>query len=61
MAGPIAIVSDIHSNLEALKAVLADIEERKCSEIICLGDVVGYGPDPRACLRIAMPRFEMAS
>src|SRR5262245_13542615 len=46
----IAILSDIHSNLEALQAVLDDIDRHGISEIYCLGDVVGYGPDPRACL-----------
>ncbi len=45
-----AIISDIHSNLEALKAVLADIRARGIKTIYCLGDMVGYGPDPAACL-----------
>ncbi|MBN1256346.1 MAG: metallophosphoesterase [Planctomycetes bacterium] len=45
-----AIISDIHGNLPALKAVLADIKKRKPDEIICLGDVIGYGPQPRECL-----------
>lgn len=54
MTDKTAIISDIHSNLEALRAVLEDIEARNCSEIICLGDVVGYGPDPRACVKKAM-------
>lgn len=45
-----AIISDIHSNLEALQAVLADIEQRGVSDIVCLGDVVGYGPNPKECL-----------
>ena len=45
-----AIVSDIHGNLEALDAVLADIARRDITEIYCLGDVVGYGPSPRDCL-----------
>lgn len=45
-----AIVSDIHGNLEALKAVLADIESQDCEQIICLGDIIGYGPEPRACI-----------
>lgn len=45
-----AIISDIHSNLEALEVVLQDIERRGIKEIICLGDVVGYGPNPRECL-----------
>ena len=42
----IAILSDIHGNLEALEAVLADIESKGISTTYCLGDVVGYGPDP---------------
>lgn len=45
-----AIISDIHSNLEALQAVLKDIRERDIHEIYCLGDIVGYGPDPDPCL-----------
>jgi len=49
-----AILSDIHSNLEALSAVLADIASLGVEEIICLGDVIGYGPDPRTCLDLAM-------
>jgi diadenosine tetraphosphatase ApaH/serine/threonine PP2A family protein phosphatase len=46
-----AIVSDIHSNLVALRAVLRDIEKRGgVSGVWCLGDTVGYGPDPNACI-----------
>lgn len=45
-----AIISDVHSNIEALEAVLKDIDDQAISEIYCLGDVVGYGPDPRDCL-----------
>ena len=45
-----AIISDIHGNLEGLKAVLADIGSQGISEIICLGDIVGYGPNPRECI-----------
>ena len=48
----IAIVSDIHGNLTALRAVLADIAERNCEAIYCLGDVIGYGPNPNQCLDI---------
>ena len=48
----LALISDIHANLEALEAVLADIETNKVDRIICLGDVVGYGPDPAACLEL---------
>jgi len=45
-----AIISDIHGNLHAFKAVLADIEAKGITDVICLGDVVGYGPNPRECL-----------
>lgn len=45
-----AVISDIHSNLEALEVVLKDIERRGIKEIVCLGDVIGYGPNPRECL-----------
>ena len=45
-----ALISDIHSNIEALQAVLADIREQGATEIYCLGDVVGYGPNPRECI-----------
>ena len=45
-----AIVSDIHANLEALEAVLADIAGESVDSIYCLGDIVGYGPNPRECI-----------
>jgi predicted phosphodiesterase len=45
-----ALISDIHSNIEALRAVLADIERQGITEIFCLGDVVGYGPSPEDCI-----------
>ncbi|MFA5794655.1 MAG: metallophosphoesterase [Candidatus Brocadiia bacterium] len=48
----IAIVSDIHSNIEALENVLKDIQRQNITEIICLGDVVGYGPNPEECIDI---------
>lgn len=51
-----AIISDIHSNLEALQAVLRDIDRRGIEEIVCLGDVVGYGPNPKECLDIIRQR-----
>jgi diadenosine tetraphosphatase ApaH/serine/threonine PP2A family protein phosphatase len=53
-----AILSDIHSNLEALQAVLEDVEQHSVDRIICLGDVVGYGPSPAECVRIIMERCE---
>lgn len=49
-----AIISDIHGNLEALQAVLKDIESQNVQRIFCLGDVVGYGPNPRECLDLVM-------
>jgi predicted phosphodiesterase len=48
----IAILSDLHANLEATQAVLADANERGCTDYICLGDVVGYNANPRECLEI---------
>jgi putative phosphoesterase len=50
----IALISDIHANALALDAVLADIRARGCDRILCLGDLVGYGPRPGeviACIR----------
>ncbi len=41
-----ALVSDIHSNVEALTAVFADIASRNIEKVYCLGDVIGYGPEP---------------
>jgi predicted phosphodiesterase len=53
-----AILSDIHGNLEALEAVLADIADQGISQIYCLGDIIGYGPNPRQCIDRAM-QFEV--
>jgi predicted phosphodiesterase len=50
----IAVLSDVHANLEALRAVLADLARQGAAAAYCLGDVAGYGPDPRACLDLAM-------
>ncbi|RMG70341.1 MAG: metallophosphoesterase, partial [Nitrospirae bacterium] len=47
-----AIISDVHANLEALKAVLSDIEKRGIENIIFLGDAVGYGPEPDETVRL---------
>jgi predicted phosphodiesterase len=49
-----ALISDIHSNMEALQAVLKDIETQGVETIYCLGDVVGYGPNPRECIDMVM-------
>jgi len=45
-----AIISDIHGNLEALEGVLAEIRSEGIEEILCLGDIVGYGPNPCECI-----------
>lgn len=48
----LALISDIHGNIEALDAVLADIDRRAPrATIVCAGDVVGYGPDPGECIQ----------
>lgn len=52
----IAVISDIHSNLHALEAVLTDIDAEAPDEIWCLGDVVGYGPRPNECADIVRER-----
>ena len=46
----IALFGDIHANLEALEAVLADAAEQQVDDYVCMGDVVGYNADPSACL-----------
>ena len=51
-----AVISDIHSNLEALTAVLADIEQREIKTIYCLGDVLGYGANPCECLDLVIEK-----
>lgn len=47
-----AIFGDIHANLEALQAVLADAKEQGCTHYVCLGDIVGYNADPHACVQV---------
>ena len=49
-----ALISDIHGNLEAFEAVLADIREQGISEVYCLGDIIGYGPNPRECIDLVI-------
>ncbi|MHC4809863.1 MAG: metallophosphoesterase family protein [Planctomycetota bacterium] len=53
-----AVISDIHGNAEALRAVLADIDSRSVDRIVCLGDVLGYGPDPVICADLVAERCE---
>ncbi len=52
----IAVLSDIHANLEALQEVLADIDRSRVDEVICLGDAVGYGPQPEEVLALLRRR-----
>jgi predicted phosphodiesterase len=49
-----ALISDIHSNLEALESVFADIRSQGITEVYCLGDLVGYGPNPCECIDLVM-------
>jgi diadenosine tetraphosphatase ApaH/serine/threonine PP2A family protein phosphatase len=55
-----AIVSDIHGNLEALEAVLSDLEQHRPASIVCLGDFVGYGASPNECIDRLRPMIEHA-
>jgi predicted phosphodiesterase len=47
-----AIISDVHANEAALRSVLMDAADARVDKIICLGDVLGYGPDPVAALEL---------
>jgi diadenosine tetraphosphatase ApaH/serine/threonine PP2A family protein phosphatase len=55
-----AVVSDIHANLHALEAVLADIASENVDELWCLGDVVGYGPLPNECCALVREHATVA-
>ncbi len=57
---PFALVSDLHANLEATKAVMADIDRCGIRSIACLGDIVGYGPDPGPVIDIVRRRCHVA-
>ena len=50
----VALISDLHSNQQALSKVLEDIQSQGIKEIYCLGDLVGYGPDPVFIVEKAM-------
>ena len=54
----LALISDVHANLEALEAVLSVIDERAPDAAYCAGDVVGYGADPAACLHLVRERCD---
>lgn len=50
----IAVFSDIHGNLPALKSILEDLRKEKIKEVIYLGDIIGIGPQPKECLELLM-------
>lgn len=52
----LAILSDPHANLAALVAVLRDVDAQECDGIVCLGDLVGYGPQPQECCDLLRER-----
>lgn len=52
----LAFIGDIHGNIDALDAVLRDIEALDIETIVCLGDIVGYGPEPGECVRQVLQR-----
>jgi len=51
-----ALISDLHSNIQALEAVLADIDKQKCDTIFCLGDLVNYGANPNEVIALLIER-----
>jgi diadenosine tetraphosphatase ApaH/serine/threonine PP2A family protein phosphatase len=55
----VALISDLHANREALEAVFAHIREQGLSKIYCLGDVVGYGPEPEFCVDLVRGHAEL--
>ena len=55
----VAVISDIHANYHALEAVLADVTAEKPDEVWCLGDVVGYGPEPNRCCRLVAEHADL--
>ncbi len=56
----VAILSDVHGNLEALETVLAHADAAKPDAMVCLGDFVGYGAAPNECIARLRPRIEVA-
>jgi diadenosine tetraphosphatase ApaH/serine/threonine PP2A family protein phosphatase len=55
----LAVISDIHANFEALRAVFEEMERLKVDSVICLGDLVGYGPEPVECVDAVRERCEV--
>ncbi|MCE2967379.1 MAG: metallophosphoesterase family protein [Phycisphaerales bacterium] len=60
MPAPVAFISDIHGNAEALSAVLADIRGKGITRVVCLGDIVGYGPEPIRCVDLVRENCEFS-
>ncbi|WP_449242665.1 metallophosphoesterase family protein [Desulfovibrio sp.] len=56
LPGKLAVLSDPHGNLEALRRVLEDMDAQGAEEAVCLGDAVGYGPEPEAVVRLLRER-----
>jgi len=56
----IALLSDVHGNLPAFEAVLGDVDEQTVEEVWCLGDLVGYGAEPDACVQLARDRCDLS-
>ena len=55
----VAIISDIHSNLEALNSAFETIDAQRVDDIVCLGDIVGYGANPNECLALVRSRCSL--
>ena len=55
----IGFISDIHSNLEALNVAISSLEDAGAQRIFCLGDIVGYGANPRECIAIVREKCEI--
>ena len=49
-----ALIADIHANLEGLEVVLEDAQKNNCTHYVCLGDVVGYNPNPVECMNLSL-------
>jgi diadenosine tetraphosphatase ApaH/serine/threonine PP2A family protein phosphatase len=56
----IALLSDVHGNLPAFEAVLADVENESVEAVWCLGDLVGYGAEPDGCVALARERCDLS-
>jgi diadenosine tetraphosphatase ApaH/serine/threonine PP2A family protein phosphatase len=50
------LFGDVHGNLEALDAVLKALDKERCDQLVCLGDIIGYGANPKECLDIVRSR-----